>query len=85
MPGIRWSYNTRASVLVAVLVHASIDAFSITLGAIFPAEAVASVFPLMIGFGALAVVLIVLTRGRLGYRPEADAAFADATAVPRVR
>jgi hypothetical protein len=26
-----------------------------------------------------------LTRGRLGYRPEADAALTDATAAPRVR
>jgi hypothetical protein len=66
-------------------VHASIDTFGSTLGAIFPARAVSSAFPYMIGFGAVAVVLIVLTRGRLDYRPEADAAFTDAAAVPRVR
>ena len=34
------------------------------LDAIFPADALSSTFPLMIGFGVVAVVLIVLTRGR---------------------
>src|SRR5215212_1389054 len=62
---ITWVFNnTRASLLLAILVHASIDTFSITLGAIFPAKALASAFPMMIGFGVVAVVLIVLTRGR---------------------
>jgi uncharacterized protein len=83
---ITWVFNnTQASVLLAMLVHGSIDTFGSTLGAIFPTRAVSSAFPYMIGFGAVAVVLIVLTRGRLDYRPEADAAFTDATAVPRVR
>jgi membrane protease YdiL (CAAX protease family) len=39
---ITWVFNnTRASILIAILVHASIDTFSETLGAIFPAKAVA--------------------------------------------
>jgi uncharacterized protein len=76
-----WVFNnTWASVLLAILVHASIDAFSITLGAIFPAKAVASVFPLMIGIGAVALVLVVLTRGRLDY-----GRLAEAQSAPRVR
>jgi membrane protease YdiL (CAAX protease family) len=76
-----WVFNnTWASVLLAILVHASIDAFSITLGAIFLAKAVASVFPLMIGFGAVALVLVVLTRGRLDY-----GRLAEAQSAPRVR
>jgi hypothetical protein len=62
------------------LVHASIDAFSLTLGAIFPAKALASAFPLMIGFGVVAVVLIVLTRGRLDYER-----IAEAQSAPRVK
>ncbi|MDD7939913.1 type II CAAX endopeptidase family protein [Actinomycetospora lutea] len=66
---ITWVFNnTRASVLLAVLVHSSIDTFTGTLGAIFPPEAVASAFPYMIGFGVVALVLIAVTRGRLGYR-----------------
>jgi membrane protease YdiL (CAAX protease family) len=78
---ITWVFNnTRASVLLAVLVHASIDTFGGTLGAIFPAKAVASAFPLMIGFGVVAVVLIVLTRGRLSY-----GRLAEAQSAPRVR
>jgi hypothetical protein len=72
--------NRRASLLRAVFVHASIDAFSITLGAIFPAEALASAFPLMIGFGVVAVVLVALTRGHLGYER-----LIEARSAPRVR
>jgi hypothetical protein len=49
------------------------------------APAASSSLPLLIGFGALAVVLVALTRGRLGYRQDADAALTDATAAPRVR
>ena len=78
---ITWVFNnTRASILIAILVHASIDTFSETLGAIFPARAVASAFPMMIGFGVLAVVLIVLTRGRLNYER-----LTEAQSAPRVR
>ena len=78
---ITWVFNnTRASILIAILVHASIDTFSETLGAIFPAKAVASAFPMMIGFGVLAVVLIVLTRGRLNYER-----LTEAQSAPRVR
>ncbi|GAA4877744.1 type II CAAX endopeptidase family protein [Actinomycetospora straminea] len=66
---ITWVFNnTRASLLLAVLVHSSIDTFTGTLGAIFPPEAVASAFPYMIGFGVVALVLVVATRGRLGQR-----------------
>ena len=35
--------------------------------AFFPARVVASGIPSLIGFGVTALVLIVLTRGRLGY------------------
>lgn len=65
---ISWVFNnTRASLLLAVLLHASIDTFSGTLTAIFPPDAVASAFPYMIGFGAVALVLVAVTRGRLSY------------------
>jgi membrane protease YdiL (CAAX protease family) len=63
---LTWVFNnTKGSVLMAILVHASIDApflpFSVLLG---PAEVMNS---LLLGFGALALVIVALTRGRLGY------------------
>jgi uncharacterized protein len=74
---ITWVFNnTQASLLLAMLVHASIDTFGSTLGEVFPAPAVSSSLPLLIGFGVVAVVLVAITRGRLGYRQ-------DATAAPR--
>jgi uncharacterized protein len=78
---ITWVFNnTRASLLLAILVHASIDTFGGTLAAIFPAKAVASAFPYLISFGVVALVLIVLTRGRLDY-----GRLAEAQSAPRVR
>ena len=65
---ITWVFNnTRASVLLAILVHTSIDAFTVPLGEIFSARAVSSALPFILGFGAVGVVLIVVTRGRLDY------------------
>jgi uncharacterized protein len=78
---ITWVFNnTRASVLLAILVHSSIDTFTVPLAAIFPAWAIASALPLTIGFGVVAVALIVLTRGRLDY-----VRLAEAQSSPRVR
>ena len=78
---ISWVFNnTRASVLLAILVHSSIDTFTLPLAAIFPAWAIASALPLTIGFGVVAVVLIVLTRGHLSY-----GRLVEAQSAPRVR
>jgi membrane protease YdiL (CAAX protease family) len=79
---LTWVFNnTKGSVLMAVLVHASIDApflpFSVLLG---PAEVMNS---MLLGFGAVALVVVALTRGRLGYehyRQEAEEDPAPATA-----
>jgi membrane protease YdiL (CAAX protease family) len=84
-----WVFNnTKGSVLMAILIHATFNA-SVTgiLAPLFPAPILSDygLLPLLGGFGALAVLLVALTRGRLGYRPEADAALTDATAAPRVR
>jgi membrane protease YdiL (CAAX protease family) len=59
-----WVFNnTKGSVLMAILVHASVDApflpFSVALG---PCEAMNS---MLLSFGALALLLVALTRGRL--------------------
>src|SRR5215213_3670140 len=78
---ITWVFNnTRASVLLAILVHTSIDAFTVPLGATFSARAVLSALPFMSGFGVVAIVLIVLTRGRLDY-----GRLAEVQSAPRVR
>jgi CAAX protease family protein len=75
-----WVFNnTKGSVLMAILVHASIDAFSAPLGALFSPSEVAN--GILVSFGGLAVVLVAITRGRLGYQryhPED----ADRTNVP---
>jgi membrane protease YdiL (CAAX protease family) len=62
-----WVFNnTRGSLLIVILVHASNDAFFINQ--LFPAPIVASsLLPFVIGFGALALLLVVLTQGRLGH------------------
>jgi membrane protease YdiL (CAAX protease family) len=68
---IMWVFNnTRGSVLMAILVHASWNTFySAALVGLFPAPSVlGSYLNLAIAAGALALVLVVLTRGRLGYR-----------------
>jgi hypothetical protein len=58
--------NTKASVFMAILVHASIDTFSLPLGALFSPSDVSN--GLLLSFGVLALLLIALTRGRLGYQ-----------------
>ena len=68
-----WVFNnTKGSVLMAILIHASFNA-SVTgiLAPLFPAPILSDyvLLPILGGFGALAVVLVALTRGRLGYRP----------------
>jgi hypothetical protein len=60
---------------MAILVHASIDTFSIPLGVLFSPSEVGN--SLLLSFGVLVVVLVVLTRGRLGYR-EAEPELATA-------
>jgi membrane protease YdiL (CAAX protease family) len=67
-----WVFNnTKGSVLMAILIHASFNA-SVTgiLAPLFPAPILEDygLLPILGGFGALAVVLVALTRGRLGYQ-----------------
>jgi len=77
--------NTRSSVLMAILVHASWNTFySAALVQLFPSPAVLSNYlNLMMAGCALAVVLVAVTRGRMGYRPEANAVFDGTAAASR--
>jgi uncharacterized protein len=78
---IQWVFNnTGGSVFMAILTHATWNTFySAVLVEAFPAPAVVgSYLNLTIAAWALVLVIIAVTRGRLGYRPEASQA-------PRVR
>jgi membrane protease YdiL (CAAX protease family) len=81
---ITWTFNhTRESVPVAMLVHVSYNTFlSVASPALFPAlgglERVAAT---AIGGGVLAVLIVVWTRGRLGYRGRSAPRFASVESV----
>ena len=73
-----WVFNnTKGSVLMAILAHGSINSAATAIYILFPAPAVTSgITNFVIGFGVAAVVIVALTRGRLGYRREQDVALA---------
>jgi membrane protease YdiL (CAAX protease family) len=79
-----WVFNnTKGSLLIAILMHASFNTFlNGVLIQTFPAPIVTdySILPVLVGFGAAALVVVALTRGRLGYehyqREEPDSAIA---------
>jgi uncharacterized protein len=78
---IQWVFNnTRGSVLMAILVHASWNTFySAALIQLFPAPSVlGSYLNLTIAACALAGVIVVLTVGRLGYKQEEEPGTATA-------
>lgn len=66
-----WVFNhARGSVLITMLMHASFNTFANKIAApLFPAPIFNEygLLPVMIGFTVTALVLIVVTRGRLGY------------------
>jgi membrane protease YdiL (CAAX protease family) len=75
-----WVFNNaRGSVLIAILMHASSNAASRLLEEIIPQELIlpAPIQALspdwinVIIFGLAAILLVILTRGSLGYRPDA--------------
>jgi CAAX protease family protein len=80
-----WVFNnTKGSVLTAILGHWSFDMTFVILNLLFTASIVTdygSTLPVLIGLGAAALLLIALTRGRLGYQhyrqEEADLATAS--------
>jgi hypothetical protein len=87
-----WIFNhTRGSILIATLTHGCADATDSVLALLIPAHLVVSGWaqPFVYGnwqgmnviiFGIVAVLLLVATRGRLGYRPEQNAQLIE---VPR--
>jgi uncharacterized protein len=67
-----WVFNnTKGSILLAILLHTSFDVFVGPVGLLFPAPLVTGyggALPMLIGLGVTALVLVALTRGRLGYQ-----------------
>ena len=80
-----WVFNnTKGSLLIAILVHWAFDMSFAILNLLFTAPIVTdygSPVPVLIGLGAVALLVIALTRGRLGYQyyrqEEADLATAS--------
>jgi CAAX protease family protein len=65
-----WVFNhTRGSLFIAILLHASIDTSS-ALVPLFPGlNTTGSDLAAVIGWGVPALLIVILTRGRLGYQP----------------
>jgi uncharacterized protein len=67
-----WVFNnTKGSLLIAILMHTAINLSYATMIGLFPTPLVTdygTMVPMVIGFGAVALVVIALTRGRLGYQ-----------------
>ena len=64
-----WLFNrTKGSVLLPILAHTSVDAFNPSEFFSAPIVRGASNVPFLIAFGPLAVLLVLFTRGRLGYQ-----------------
>jgi uncharacterized protein len=68
---LTWVFNhTRGSILIAILAHASINTPQLAMVPLFPAVDVTSMnLAALIGFGVPALLIVILTRGRLGYQP----------------
>ena len=72
---ITWVFNhTRGSLLITILFHATIDAFgsaTVATGLFSPQWTQPNEnLALLVGFGVVALILIIVTRGRLGYQQE---------------
>ena len=62
-----WIFNhSRASIFLAILAHSSVNTSQVMLNQLFPGAATSDVAGL-IGFGVLAIAVLVVTRGHLGF------------------
>jgi membrane protease YdiL (CAAX protease family) len=69
-----WVFNhTGGSVFMAILLHASINSLGQVVPPLFPAPAVVDTdLSITIGIASAALLIVILTRGRLGYRAEQE-------------
>ena len=66
---LTWVYNrTRGSVFIAILLHSNLDAFtSVFWLSLFPTFLKQGYLITLIGLGGMALLLSIVTRGRLGH------------------
>ena len=64
-PLLTWVYNRTGSLWMAMVTHAGINASL----SIVPASSTAPMAVGVVAFGAISIVLLIATRGRLGYNP----------------
>jgi membrane protease YdiL (CAAX protease family) len=66
-----WVFNhTGGSIFTAILAHTSVNAPGLVLVPLFVAVDVTGMYQAyLIGFGVAALLILILTRGRLGYKP----------------
>ena len=76
---ITWVFNhTRGSLLLAIFVHTVINWSQLVTSQVFPAAGTNELGPL-VTLGVTALVLVIATRGRLGYsRPDVQAGYVSA-------
>ena len=81
-----WVFNNvGGSLLITMLMHASFNTFANKIVApTFPAPLLENyvLLPLLVGFGVLAVIVVVATRGRLGLHDERRSREPDPAALP---
>jgi membrane protease YdiL (CAAX protease family) len=66
-----WAFNnTKGSLLIAILLHWSFNVSTLIVAPLFLAPIVLDygLLPILPGFGVVALLIVVLTRGRLGYQ-----------------
>jgi membrane protease YdiL (CAAX protease family) len=81
---VTWVFNhTRTSVFIAILLHTALNWSQGLAGALFPAAGANELGPL-VTFGLAALVLVVATRGRLGYPGPGGGAARGRTGEPAV-
>ena len=69
---LTWVFNhTRGSIFISITAHASVDTPQLALVPLFLAVDNASLLlACVIGFGVTALLIVIMTRGRLGYQPD---------------
>lgn len=69
---LTWIYNkNNGSIFLALLAHASINTPQVVLVPLFPAVTTTTLnLAALIGYGIPAILLIVFTKGKLGYKPD---------------
>jgi membrane protease YdiL (CAAX protease family) len=71
---LTWVFNhTQGSIFISITAHASVDTPQVVLVPLFLAVDYTSlILAGLIGFGVPALLIVILTRGRLGYQPSQE-------------